>query len=909
MEASCIDELLAKIIKMENFDIKFSVDTFIDEKGILVDQTNKVMIITVFNVQKEIVGYILADLEDYEKLANLHYHIRSDAVKGPGSTSLKKSIAFHILDLDRDDERTLIYRNSNRMDLRKENLNIVTNAQAIQMRSKKKEGKNYIGVSTCGKGFRATIKGIFIGYSLTEEVTAKVYDIYAIHFYGIDAKTNNLLSEEEKGDIVKNGIPEEYKKTAPRELPKYISKAREDRGAPGYYYNFRYEGRSYQKTYDTMEEAVIGMAERRQLLAEEKLRKEQLDNSNNEPINDGDNDNNDDQANNNEPLNNNLVQPKKLKEIRHNLPDEITVDYLKTIKHVQIFKEIIRKKKWNGIKGNFALNKINQNNLKENINKAIGILNAERSNMKVVPAPKVKLEKELEMSMAQLVTNSIIVVEDNYNILKGNKNNFIIDLTNNTVKIPLINSKHTLVGHTLVSLNKYDFVKDYSFHLKIDRHGKKTAMCGKLGKRLEYLIFGNPREGYQPSHKNKDSLDNRDENVIFIEKAHGTHYNTKRENYYSSDYKGVTRNNDTSFRATISYKGDYIHIGTFEDEIIAAIVADIYSVHYYRGLLPTNGFLTQEEIDDILENGIPKEFLRPVKETLLPGIFKKGDYYGYEIRIGKITYIKMVSQDIDETILAQKNKIPKIQRLWDGEKERLRPNMMRDMTRDNRGYGIIYLYDREGNITGQTVVNENIWFETNLYSWHMRDDGYVGGYIEGKNVLMHTYLYEKYKGEIGKLSIDHENINPLDNFLENLRVATRNVQGHNQNKKQGSILKEKGVTINGNKFVVNPYKTRYSFDFLEDAVRKFNELTVERYGDKAKIIPVGEGQTKVIDIISVEDITPEYIDSIKHVELFKLIVKKKGWGGNNGKIKQSYVRANTLNEYKEIAKKLFLEEK
>ena len=62
----------------------------------------------------------------------------------------------------------------------------------------------------------------------------------------------------------------------------------------------------------------------------------------------------------------------------------------------------------------------------------------------------------------------------------------------------------------------------------------------------------------------------------------------------------------------------------------------------------------------------------------------------------------------------------------------------------------------------------------------------------------------------------------------------------------------------------------------------------------------------MIDLLKKEDITEEFIDSITHVELFKLVVKKMDWGGNNGKIKQSYVRSSNLEENKKIAKELLL---
>jgi len=146
--------------------------------------------------------------------------------------------------------------------------------------------------------------------------------------------------------------------------------------------------------------------------------------------------------------------------------------------------------------------------------------------------------------------------------------------------------------------------------------------------------------------------------------------------------------------------------------------------------------------------------------------------------------------------------------------------------------------------------------------------------------------------------------------LENLRAATFSLQSHNQSKNENSIIKNiKGVTINGNKFVVNPYGKRFSFDYLEDASEKFNELAKEKYGNDAKLNPpMKTEKTKVIDIINIDDINEEYIKNITHVELFKLIVKKKNWGGKNAKIHQTKVKTDTLEEYKQIALNLLKEE-
>lgn len=84
---------------------------------------------------------------------------------------------------------------------------------------------------------------------------AQVYDAWAIHFHGTGARTNRLLSEEEKENIVKNGVPDKYVKTnriVENPYPEGISITR--------FGTFRFrrlrDGKEISKTVKTLEEAI-----------------------------------------------------------------------------------------------------------------------------------------------------------------------------------------------------------------------------------------------------------------------------------------------------------------------------------------------------------------------------------------------------------------------------------------------------------------------------------------------------------------------------------------------------------------------------------------------------------------------------------------------------------------------------
>ena len=376
----------------------------------------------------------------------------------------------------------------------------------------------------------------------------------------------------------------------------------------------------------------------------------------------------------------------------------------------------------------------------------------------------------------------------------------------------------------------------------------------------------------------------------------------KEKGKYKSDYTGVSDCKENSkFRATISYDGKYIHIGRFNTDIEAAKAYDIYAIHYYGIHSKTNNMLTINEIEDIIENGIPVEYQKKTRD-LPKCIHKKGNKYAYDIRRGNVRYYKSFDT-LEEAVAAKEELLT----FLDNEKLKQKDDeiAIKEIDRNKDGIAVIYMRDRNGNIRDNCLVNDHTWKELFYFKWYLKSDGYSAGKVNNISILMHNYLYIKYIGPIPKgYTIDHINNNPLDNRLENLRLADNSLQSHNQKKTDGAICPYKGVTINGNKFVVNPYGTRYSFEYMEDAAKKFNELAIEKYGDDANLNVVDDNKkTRVRDLLP-DTITEEFIRSIEFVEMFKQVVKKMGWGGKNGYFNQAKIKIATLDQDKEKAIKL-----
>ena len=937
IEASSVQEdftpILEDVKRLENFDIEFSDHIIRIDERTIVDKLNNIFIVSVKNMQREIMGYIIADLLDLETLKNKHFHMKKNKSRSVGSTSFKGSVALFLLDIEDRKGKEAIYKNNNRMDFRRENIKAGTISDARRCKVRKPKNE-YLGVSKHQKGHRAYIrkdkKFMFLGAYKDPREAARVHDMFSLHFFGKDVPNNGVLTEEEVADILRNGIPEKYQRKPPRKLPKYIMPSRGEK--EGYFYNFRFKGRSYQKTFETVEEALEGKEERLDEILEKNPEYEQElakfrhpDDDDGDDSSDGDDSDDEDDSENDQngddededeekddeseqkqevkpkPRTNKPVKKSRIREI----PEVITEEFVQGIRYVQEFEAMIRQKKWQGAPGkpgHFALHKMSQKNLKENVAKAIELLRKEKAGEKLVVLKKEKKPKAVEPTLDEVLkknSGATVILTP-----KG----FTVDLINKYITVPIQNNKHAIVGYFKADLDDYDKLSTNTYHVRIDRHGKKTVMCGALLSPVEHVIMGKPPEGFCTFYDNLDSLDLRRDNIKYLNVSAVIHYKPKVEGKYESDYKGVCKTRNGRYYASINYNKKQLYLGTRSTELDAAKLFDIYSVFYYGGYYVPNNTLTEDDVNNILGYGLPEDLIR--REEISDDIYinESGQYY-YEVFLYRKPYSETFD-DLEEAKVARINKIREVTDRHIQEMEEEEEDI--EIERNEDGQAIITLYDGEGNYLTETIVSEETWMETTRYSWFLRDDGYVAGYVNGETVLMHRYLHERYKGKIPKgITVDHIDKIPLHNLLDNIRTATRSLQNHNRNKHKGSIIQTvRGVTINGNKFVVNnPNDGRFSFDYLEDASEKFNELSRKRYGAEAFLNPpMPEGKTKVIDIIEEGDITEEYIQSIKHVELFKLIVKKKNWGGTKGKIKQSNVRAHNLEANKLIAIQLLREE-
>lgn len=121
---------------------------------------------------------------------------------------------------------------------------------------------------------------------------------------------------------------------------------------------------------------------------------------------------------------------------------------------------------------------------------------------------------------------------------------------------------------------------------------------------MHNFIMGDPPEGFKWDHKNRDGLDNQQENLRLAtrsqNKANGDLYRNS-----TSGYKGVTlRKERGTWRAQIRQDGKLTIIGCFNDIEQAARAYDRAAIRMFGSFARTNFSYSQEEITSILNQGL-----------------------------------------------------------------------------------------------------------------------------------------------------------------------------------------------------------------------------------------------------------------------------------------------------------------
>lgn len=137
-----------------------------------------------------------------------------------------------------------------------------------------------------------------------------------------------------------------------------------------------------------------------------------------------------------------------------------------------------------------------------------------------------------------------------------------------------INSKKYGTIFFIIDADKYEFLKDYKFRVS-NSCGNFYIKCRYKGKNPSINLH-NLITGYKMvDHKNRDTLDNRLENLRECNCFQNTRNTKTRKDIKYSKYKGVTKSpNRKRWISRIQFNKKRITIGTYNTEKEAAVAYD-----------------------------------------------------------------------------------------------------------------------------------------------------------------------------------------------------------------------------------------------------------------------------------------------------------------------------------------------
>jgi hypothetical protein len=416
--------------------------------------------------------------------------------------------------------------------------------------------------------------------------------------------------------------------------------------------------------------------------------------------------------------------------------------------------------------------------------------------------------------------------------LVKDSNSEIIDKTTYK-KIPLKNNKKEIIDYALVSNEDYKEVIKYKWCISINTINKYKTVVGYVNGNvinLSHFIKGKPKIGNVVDHLNNNSLDNRRENLEFATNSQNSQNRKKTLQDTSSKFIGVHYNKEKEkWTARCASK----FLGNFENEEDAAKIYDKYALIKFGKNASTNNLVDYEEVKNLtLEDIKPTKIINTKYPKYI--CFSNNKYY-VQITYNKKKYTKNFNtlEEAIKQLDIYKEEIEEI------KKNQKITHITKEITRNNDGFAIINLYDKNKNIIAETIVDDDKWHHLSLFSWYLSQNNYVRGSLKnGKtDVSLHRYLMNADEN----IFIDHINQKSLDNRLSNLRPASSSENNHNRKKinlNASSIFK--GVCKTKNYWRVNISKDKQDYKLgnykIElQAALAYNLKAIELFGEYANI--------------------------------------------------------------------------
>lgn len=564
----------------------------------------------------------------------------------------------------------------------------------------------------------------------------------------------------------------------------------------------------------------------------------------------------------------------------------------------------------------------------------------------------IKIEKYTIENLIAFYTNKL---SNNLEFVKINeKSSIIIDWTNKLIFIPLFNRYKNLVDYTYLELEieNLEKLQQYSFcRWKSRDREKKYVFVPKTGSSMHELIFGKKaNEGNVIDHINSNGLDNRRSNLREISFS----YNIANREMKKDGYRGVFLDKKTGkWKVKIEIDRIEIRLGCFDDPIEAAKIYDIYSLHYRGDIVPLNkhngkNILTDEEIYDVFENGIPEKYQRKESVREFPkNIGKNFDKFHYKMKYLRYfrdknacdSYLTILTSKgfgyrlndmiskkqevfcVDilfwksfETLEEAQKELERLKQclfeIDENEKKKLETTI--DSHRNEAGIALLPVMKSDKYT--EIEIDDEDWKKCIHHKWVFAQKYPFNNELGFLHIhIFKTHNELAYKNKKSDETIDHIDMNPNNVRKNNLRLANRTQQGQNRKLTRKSHIPYTGVTVSYGKFNVSltwmgKKEVINGFIYMEDAARKYNEIVL-KYDKNARINIVTDTKTTAYDIYHKSKINSDFVKDIWTIgEIAEIARANPDWKKKH-KISIDAMKVKDLDLYKELFIKLIMEER
>lgn len=396
---------------------------------------------------------------------------------------------------------------------------------------------------------------------------------------------------------------------------------------------------------------------------------------------------------------------------------------------------------------------------------------------------------------------------------------------NMSFKIPLRNINKDIIAYTIVSECDFEILNKLKWHKNKTGYAKGNTEPGLIHRYIYKEIMKielTPKNIID--HINSDRLDNRRENLRIVNHTENARNHKKQENV-TSKYIGVYLNTEINMWISRIKINESVLRASYQNEEHAAHQYNLWCIEYKLITAKLN-ILSDESIVNF------EPYILPVKNgNNLPKGITMISENRYRLHIYKNA--KMIHIGYFETV-EEANKI-RLEKLKEYKEIDLKNHYEKPIKLNKDNQCIIELFNKNKIKTGETIVDEDIYYELTKYTWRLSSFGYVINNTCG-NLHRHILNYS------GQDVVDHINSNPLDNRKCNLRIVTQQQNTMNKSAQKNGSSKYIGVRFHkkSNKWESNIYvnnKNKYLglYETEIEAAKARDSATKEYFGEYGKL--------------------------------------------------------------------------